>query len=137
MKNKYAALSQLAKQLCRELRARETPAEKKYWTIVRNRTFENKKINRQFPIFFDYNGKQKFYIADFHCFEYKIIVELDGTIHDYQKDRDELRDYIISALGYRVIRVRNEEIENNVERTLSTIKSILKDREKTTCSPLS
>ncbi len=48
------------------------------------------------------------------CHEWKLVVEIDGKIHDYRNDHDELRTFIINVMGIEVIRFRNEEIENNL-----------------------
>lgn len=79
------------------------------------------KFNRQHPLFFDYFGKETFYIADFFCFEKKCMIEIDGKIHDYQKERDELRTFIINLLNMKVIRFHNEEIENNIHGVLQKL----------------
>ncbi len=115
-------LRQIAKQLCRELRKSQTNAEKIFWKVVRKRKFLGLKFYRQYPIFFDYIGKETFYIADFYCFEKNSVIELDGKIHDYQKDRDKLRTFIINMLGIEVIRFRNEEVENDLDSVLEKLK---------------
>jgi very-short-patch-repair endonuclease len=115
-------LKQIAKQLCRELRKNQTNAEKIFWEAVRNRKFLGLKFYRQYPIFFDYIGKETFYIADFFCFEKKCVVEINGKIHDYLKDRDKQRTFIINMLGLEVVRFRNEEIENCFDHVLERLK---------------
>ncbi|MCI0698296.1 endonuclease domain-containing protein [candidate division KSB1 bacterium] len=71
-------------------------------------------------------GKETFFIADFFCHERKLVVEIDGKIHDYRKDHDELRTFIINMMGIEVIRFRNEEIENNLGEVLARLTSLLK-----------
>lgn len=115
-------LRQIAKQICRELRKNQKNAEKIFWEAVRNRKFMGLKFNRQYPIFFDYIGKKAFYVADFFCFEKRAVVEIDGKIHDYQKDRDKLRTFIIDMRGIEVVRFRNEEVENDIEEVLERLK---------------
>lgn len=53
-----------------------------------------------------------FFIADFYCAEEKLVIELDGPVHEQQQDYDLLRTWIINQLGMKVIRFRNEELEN-------------------------
>ena len=115
----------ITKQLCRELRKNSTGSEKIFWETVRNRKFENKKFYRQYPIFFDYHDKQRFFIADFYCHEERLIVELDGKMHDFQKDYDELRTYIINTVGIKVIRFKNEEIENKLDMVLDELRKFM------------
>ena len=115
-------LRQVARKLCRELRNSQTSAEKIFWEAVRNHKFLGLKFYRQYPLFFDYIGKETFYIADFFCFQKKLVVEIDGKIHDYRKDHDELRTFIINMLGIEVVRFSNDEIENNLETVLKRLK---------------
>jgi len=81
--NRDPRLIEIAKQLCRELRKNQTKAEKIFWEAVRNRKFMGLKFYRQYPLFFDYTGKETFYIADFFCFEKKCVIEIDGKIEKF------------------------------------------------------
>lgn len=105
----------------RELRKNQTPSEKKLWSILRNRKFQDKKILRQHPIFFEVDGRDHFFIADFYCAEKNLVLELDGKVHDYQQDRDAIRDMIINSLGLRILHVRNEKL-NDVDKVKEKIK---------------
>lgn len=119
-------LREIAKQLCRDLRKRQTNAEAIFWQAVRDRKFLGLKFYRQHPLFFDYLGKETFFIADFFCHERQLVVEIDGKIHDYRKDHDELRTFIISMMGIEVIRFSNEEIETDLVEVLTRITRLLK-----------
>ncbi len=77
-----------------------------------------KKFLRQHPIVFKIDGKERFFIADFYCRERKLVLEIDGAIHIKQKEYDHFRDLIIQELGLRVIRVKNETIENELDKFL-------------------
>jgi len=55
----------------------------------------------------------EFFVADFCCAKIKLIVEIDGKIHDNQKEYDEYRTYILNNLGYKIIRFKNHEILHN------------------------
>jgi len=60
-------------------------------------------------------------IVDFFSKELKLIIELDGEIHKFQKSKDKKREEELMQLGFSVIRFDNEEILNalaNVQRTL-------------------
>jgi very-short-patch-repair endonuclease len=120
-------LIEIAKQRCRELRKNQTRAEKIFWEAVRNQRFMGLKFYRQYPLFFDYAGKETFYIADFYCHKKRVVVELDGNIHDYQQQRDAYRTFIINLLGIKVIRYRNEEIESHLETVLANLAKQLED----------
>ncbi len=106
---KYKSIIQLA----RDLRKNQTKSERILWEILRNRKFHNIKFLRQHPIIYDSDvNKSLFIIVDFYCAEYKFILEVDGKIHDYQKEHDENRDLIVKSLGLKVLRIKNEELEN-------------------------
>ena len=52
------------------------------------------------------------FIADFYCNDLNLVVEIDGGVHEQQKDYDKLRDYIINQYGIRIIRFKNEDVIN-------------------------
>ncbi len=113
------------KQLARDLRINMTPAERKLWALIRNRQLNGKKFLRQHPIFHEkVNGRWRFIITDFYCAEKRLIVEMDGKIHDYQKDHDTQRDKICRERGLKVLRIKNEEMQNP-ERVIETIRKYL------------
>lgn len=68
------------------------------------------------------NGKETFFIADFFCFEDKIVVEIDGGIHEKQKDYDLLRTRIINMRGIKVVRFKNEQIMKSLDSVLTNLK---------------
>ena len=115
----------VAKNLCRELRKKQTQAEKVLWERVRNRKLVGKKFYRQHPLFHDYLGKETFYIADFYCHESKLVIELDGGVHKTRKMEDELKDETINLLGISVIRFKNEEVFRNTDKVVKQIAELL------------
>ncbi len=114
-----------AKLAARALRKKQTSAERKLWDVLRNRQFIGKKFLRQYPIVFEYQSQRRFFITDFYCHEAKVAIELDGKSHDYQKDYDELRTFIINELGIRVIRFKNEEIECNMKKVSDNLRGLI------------
>lgn len=121
-------LREVAKQLCRELRKKQTNAEAIFWEAVRDRRFQGFKFYRQYPLFFDYLGKETFFIADFFCHEQKLVVEIDGKIHDCRKDHDQLRTFIINLMNIEVVRFRNEEIENDLGDVLGRLTKLIEGK---------
>lgn len=80
---------------------------------------------RQHPIIYDnINNKPLYFIADFYCSEKKLVIEVDGKIHEFQKDYDERRDEILTNAGLRVLRLKNEEL-TNVSLVLRKIKNFI------------
>ncbi|OGI12338.1 MAG: hypothetical protein A2Y40_03450 [Candidatus Margulisbacteria bacterium GWF2_35_9] len=112
-------------QTTRHLRKEQTESEKIFWEIVRNRKVNGTKFNRQFPIKFKFNNHNRFFVADFYCHERKVVVEIDGSIHEKQKDYDKLREYIINILGIKVIRFKNNDIKNNISYIVEQLEIIL------------
>jgi len=118
-------MKKIIKEIARYLRRNQTKTEAILWQILRNRKLLGKKFLRQHPIIFDWEGKERFFVADFYCHEARLVVELDGLIHEKQKDYDELRDYIMECLEIRVLRFSNSMIENNFNTVLNIIKKEL------------
>jgi very-short-patch-repair endonuclease len=100
-------------QLARELRKRSTPTESAVWEVIRNRKLNGIKFYRQHPIIYETDRKKlHFFIADFYSNELKLVLEMDGKVHDHQKDYDKERDFIIDKLGIKVIRFKNDEFKD-------------------------
>jgi very-short-patch-repair endonuclease len=81
-----------------------TRAEKDLWRELRAERFKARKFRRQVPV-----GK---YVADFLCYDARLIVELDGEPHlgRARRGRDAERDRWLAAEGFRVIRITNDEM---------------------------
>ena len=99
----------------RVLRDGQSSAEDVFWQHIRNRQLDGFKFVRQCPI-----GP---YFADFACRERKLIVEIDGGTHSTPSEMkaDAARDARLTELGYRVIRVRNDEIYDNIDGVLESL----------------
>jgi very-short-patch-repair endonuclease len=103
------------KRFPKELRKNPTPAEDFFWDAVRNRKFHKLKFRRQHLI--------GFYVADFYCHELKLIIELDGAIHDIRENQkaDQLRDWNLTLKGCKILRFPNNRILNDLNGVLSEI----------------
>jgi len=109
------------KSVVRKLRKNQTRAEEIFWDKVRNRKFNNLKIIRQYPIIFEIDNIKKFFVADFYCHKYKLIIEIDGEIHNKQKGQDRYRTYLLNTMGYKVIRFKNIDVFNNIDLVLKEV----------------
>ena len=109
----------------RDLRKSQTKAEEVFWQVVRNRKIKDRKIIRQFGIIFSIDGRKRFFIADFYCHECKLIIEIDGAIHENQKEHDEMRTYVLNNLGYKVVRFQNDEVLNDIKGVIKKLKECL------------
>ena len=68
------------------------------------------------------NYKPLFFIPDFYCAEKKLVIELDGKIHDFQKQKDQDREAILRDLGLNILRIKNDEIGSDIIEVLHRIK---------------
>ena len=112
--------------LARKMRRNSTPAEDYFWERVRDRRLFGFKINRQYIIICQASPTfKKFYIADFHCYARKLIVELDGQIHLRQQEEDMIRTEHIEAYGFKVVRFTNEQVLERWEEVEAILKKCL------------
>ena len=102
----------------RSLRRALTPAEFALWTRIRDRQLGGFKFVRQEPI-------DRYYV-DFVCRERRLIIELDGGQHS-EPPEDRQRDNELSALGYRVIRIWNNDVIENLDGVLQMLLSELEN----------
>ena len=103
------------KEIATRLRNEPTEAESLLWKEIRNRKLKGRKFLRQHPIIYDANRDKNdffFFIPDFYCASEKLIIELDGPIHDFQKEKDYRREFILTSHDLRMLRIRNEELSN-------------------------
>jgi very-short-patch-repair endonuclease len=95
--------------LARNLRRKQSDAEKKMWSVLRSRQFENNKFRRQEPI-----GE---YIVDFVSYEKKLIIEIDGDQHNQslEIEKDAIRTKWLEGRGYQVLRFWNNDVLLNID----------------------
>lgn len=125
---KSYSIGQIARQVSRELRNNPTDAEKLLWKALRNRQFLNLKFFRQHPVFYQYNSKNSFFIADFYCHEIKMVIELDGNIHQNQKDYDHIRTEILEFKNIFVVRFSNKMITKDLDHSLNQLQLLITPR---------
>lgn len=105
----------------RALRSRQTAAELKLWSALRNRQLGGHKFCRQPPIGPVY--------ADFACRELKVIVEIDGATHATADERtaDAARKTALAHDGWRVFRVTNHDVLTNLPGVLDGLLGFVND----------
>ncbi len=111
------------RDIVRGLRATDTKAEARLWEQLRNRNFLGLKFVRQSPISYQINGVSSVFVADFYCHELKLVIELDGEIHEDQIEKDKIRDFILEAKGLSIIRFKNREIIKDPKILLQNLKN--------------
>jgi very-short-patch-repair endonuclease len=117
------ALRQKRNERARSLRRALTPAELRLWTHIRGRQLGGFKFARQEPI-------DRYYV-DFVCRERRLIIELDGGQHA-ESPKDRQRDRALCALGYRVTRIWNNDVIENLDGVLQRL---LSELEKSPLTP--
>jgi very-short-patch-repair endonuclease len=82
--------------------------------------FPKYKFRRQHPI--------SIYIADFYCNKIKLVIEIDGSIHDSEEAKlnDKRRQQDLEDLNLMVIRFTNDQVKNEIESVIEMISSIIK-----------
>jgi very-short-patch-repair endonuclease len=109
--------------MAKSLRKTMTNAEKLLWTALKDKQLNGLKFRRQHPIWI--------FVADFYCHQAKLIVELDGPIHQQTKAKDLNRTAELEKLGIKVIRFTNEEVLKDLNQVLIQIRNDCKMRSKT------
>ena len=111
------------KEYARKLRKDSTFAEVILWNkLLKRKQLKGYQFLRQRPI---HN-----FIVDFFCKDLKLIIEIDGVIHQFQKKKDGERDQKLKDLGYVIIRFKNREIQDNLYNVQKTLEFLIEDLER-------
>ena len=105
--------SHLLLERAKEMRNNPTEAEKILWLNLKSKALDFK--FRQQHLIADF-------IVDFVCLSKKLVIEVDGEIHDSQQEADAERTKVLNERGFKVIRFNNKEVLNNVDSVLNIIK---------------
>ncbi len=106
------------RDFARQLRNEAAPAEKRLWHFLRAEKL-GVKFRRQAAI-----GA---YVVDFVCFPHSLVVELDGPQHmeDEGKQHDARRTEWLASRGFRVLRFRNQALDENIHGVVQEIQRAL------------
>ncbi len=96
----------------RRLRKRMTEAEIKLWMHLRGRK-QKYKYRRQVPL--------GLYVADFCCMKHRLIIEVDGGIHEELKETDAMRDELLKTGNFRLVRFKNQDVLKNIKKVLNEL----------------
>ena len=101
----------------KRLRKNMTSAEVRLWQALRGEKLQSRKFRRQQSI--------EHFIVDFYCSSEKLIIELDGLVHQHPEviQKDQERNARLQQLGFTVLRFPNNIIFSNLESVLETINS--------------
>lgn len=113
----------LLKEYCLRFRSNPTQGEEVLWNLLKSKQLEGYKFRRQHII--------DKYIADFVCLKEKIIVEVDGLIHQLPENKlsDQQRTEVLNHFGFEVIRFTNEEVLNETDKVLINILTAIKNQQ--------
>jgi very-short-patch-repair endonuclease len=105
----------MADEVARRLRKTMTPQEVKLWVHLRALKNQGLHFRRQVP--------REGFIVDFACLKSKLIIEIDGAQHGEPSHlhRDNERDTKLAAVGFKVLRFWNNEVNENLDGVLETI----------------
>ena len=111
----YYGASSETQEKAKILRKNETKAEKILWNKLKEKQLYGYKFRRQHPI--------SQFIVDFYCHELKLIIEVDGKIHNKpeNKEYDENRTAELEKYELRILRFTNDEIENEMNKVFDSI----------------
>jgi very-short-patch-repair endonuclease len=105
----------------KDFRRQATAAEQVLWEAIRDRQVCGLKFRRQHPV--------KPYVLDFYCPDWMLAVEVDGGVHDWEWEEDEIRTAYLEGQGYRVLRFRNEEVLHHLDAVLARIAATVSEIE--------
>jgi very-short-patch-repair endonuclease len=112
--NTSPALWEKLKPLARQMRHAPTPAEAALWQKLRHHALNNKQFRRQHVI--------DRFIVDFYCASAKLVVEVDGSIHDYTVAEDAIRQQFLEEVhGLTFLHFSNSDVLGNIHGVLEAI----------------
>jgi very-short-patch-repair endonuclease len=108
------ALKQKMTEVARLFRKEPTASEEILWQAIRGRKLDGRRFRRQQPI--------GIFVVDFYCSAEKLIVEVDGPIHELQREHDQQRQELLELLGLKMVRVTSKQVETDIDSVLALIR---------------
>jgi very-short-patch-repair endonuclease len=103
-------------QRAKELRREMTPAEKILWEELRA---------NKLGVHFRRQQVIQGFIVDFYCHRAGLVIEVDGDIHDLQKEEDERREKVLAEMGLRIVRFGNDEVVRSLSAVVGKIRELV------------
>ena len=103
-------------QRAKELRRDMTPAEKILWHELRA---------NKLGVHFRRQQVIAGFIVDFYCHKVALVVEVDGDIHDLQREEDALREKALNEMGLKIVRFRNDDALKNLSTVVEKIRELI------------
>ena len=106
-------------ETARQFRKEPTKSEHLLWQALRGKKLDGIKFRRQQPI-----GN---FVVDFYNSTYRLVIEIDGSIHDSQIEYDQARQSILEALGLNVFRIKAEAVEKHLPMVIEEIRGKIEE----------
>jgi very-short-patch-repair endonuclease len=106
-------------ETARQFRKEPTKSEYLLWQALRGKQLDGIKFRRQQPI-----GN---FIVDFYNSEYRLVIEIDGSVHDDQVEYDLARQNVLEELGPNILRIKAEAVEKNLLTVLAEIRKKIEE----------
>ena len=90
-----------------------TTAEQVLWQALRGRQLGGLRFRSQHPV-----GP---FVLDFYCAAAKLIIEVDGSVHEQQREQDQARNEHLQQYGYRILRFTNEQVLGDLDTVMDQI----------------
>ena len=119
-KSMYYGAKPVTLEAAKILRENMTIYENLLWKRLKQKQVARLRFRRQHPI--------SFFIADFYCHEARLVIEIDGNIHNHQREYDDGRSAEMEKYYIKVIRFTNSEVEYNIEEVIKVIENEVKSR---------
>ncbi len=101
-------------EVARQFRKGATKSEQLLWQALRGKKLDGLKFRRQQPI--------GLFVVDFYNSDYRLVIEVDGPIRDFQKQADQERQAILEMLGLHILRVKAALVERDLPAALEMIR---------------
>jgi very-short-patch-repair endonuclease len=111
------ALWEKLKPIAHEMRVEPTEAEKKLWKYLRKHQLHNLSFRRQHCV-----GQ---FIVDFYCAKARLVIEVDGEIHQYRDEEDIIRQEYLERQELKVMRFPNNMVLNNIDEVIKHVETYL------------
>jgi very-short-patch-repair endonuclease len=106
-------------EIAREIRKEPTKSEAILWEALRGKKLDGIKFRRQQPV--------GYFVVDFYNSVYRLVVEVDGSVHDNQVEADRARQGILEMLGLNVLRLKPETVEKNLPHAIDEIRAKIEE----------
>ena len=115
----------IIKETSKKLRKNMTESEIILWSFIKWWKLWIKFLRQKsIYVFTENSWLDRYIIPDFYCYEKKIILEIDWNIHNLKEiyELDLYKENLLKNIWFNVIRIKNEDIKNNINNVIKTIK---------------